>query len=211
MKSRVVIEKLVVGSMSATCYLIIDQISKETLILDPGDDSEYIIDKIREYNVKPQLIVATHGHFDHVMAARALQLAYKIPFAIHSEDIFLVKRMVESAQHFLGITPDPPPEISKKLNNNDVLQLGTTSIKVLHLPGHTPGSIALTLASEKILFVGDTIFADGAVGRTDFSYSNKNDLTASIASILALPEDTKLLPGHGQSTTVHKEKVYHRV
>ena len=193
------IETIVVGQMAANCYIVVDH--GEALIIDPGDDAEYIIDKLTHLAANPTLIVATHGHFDHIMAARTLQLAYRIPFAIHPDDIFLLKQMRDSARHYLGITTDPPPKVAKKLKDEETLKIGSKILKVFHVPGHTPGSICLTLASEKILFVGDTIFAGGIVGRTDFSYANKKDLERSLRRILDFPSKTKLLPGHGESFT----------
>lgn len=174
-------EKLVVGTMATNCYIMGD------MIIDPGDDAEYIMSHVKR---KPKMIVATHGHFDHIMAAYALQLAYNIPFYIHKEDIFLLSRMQSSAKHYLGLREvDPPPKPAD-----------TFDFPFLHTPGHTPGSICLKFGDA--LLVGDTIFADGAVGRTDFSYSNKNDLDNSIKNILSFPKETKLLSGHGESITI---------
>lgn len=174
-------EKLVVGQMATNCYLI------EDMIIDPGDDAEYIMSRLTK---KPKMIVATHGHFDHIMASYALQLAYNIPFYIHEEDTFLLSRMRSSARHFLGIMDvDPPPKPTKISN-----------LPFIHTPGHTPGSICLSIGN--VLFVGDTIFADGSIGRTDFSYSSKKDLDNSIKKILSHPSGTRLLPGHGNETRI---------
>lgn len=167
-------EKLVVGQMATNCYLIDD------MIIDPGDDAEYIMSHIKE---KPKMIVATHGHFDHIMAAYALQLAYNIPFYIHEDDVFLLSHMKSSAKHFLGLKEvDPPPKPSK-----------IKDLSFIHTPGHTPGSICII--ADGALFTGDTLFADGSVGRTDFSYSNSRDLQKSVARIKALSEH-KIYAGH---------------
>jgi glyoxylase-like metal-dependent hydrolase (beta-lactamase superfamily II) len=205
------IERLIVGSMATNCYVVIDSRAQEALVIDPGDDAEYIIDKLQQYRVKPIGIVASHGHFDHILAARALQLALNAPFAIHEEDIFLLKRMQESARHFLGIITDPPPEISKKLKDKEILTVGSATLTVIHTPGHTPGSICLSLEAQNTLFVGDTIFAGGSVGRTDFSYSSQSELKTSINKILAFPTNTKFLSGHGEATVLSDEQSFHTV
>jgi len=170
------IEKLVVGQMATNCYIA------GGMIIDPGDDPEYIIDHLQ---TKPKMIVVTHGHFDHIMAAYALQLAYNIPFYIHEKDIFLLSRMQSAAKHFLGLKHvDPPPKPSP------------LTIPFIHTPGHTPGSISLQF--DNALVVGDTVFADGAIGRTDFLYSKPLELASSIEKIRSFPKGTRILPGHGE-------------
>jgi len=181
------IETLVVGSMATNCYIVDD------IIVDPGDDAEYIISHITQ---KPSMIVATHGHFDHIMAAYALQLTYNIPFYIHPDDIFLLATMQSSAKHFLGLKEVDPPPVPTPLQG----------LSFFHTPGHTPGSICLQFSD--VLIVGDSIFADGGVGRTDFSYSKPLKLADSIDRILSYPPDTRLLPGHGKETTVKQESLW---
>jgi hydroxyacylglutathione hydrolase len=204
--SQLSIKRLVVGQMGTNCYLVTNQKSGETLIIDPGDDAEYVSGEISKLDIHPISIIATHGHFDHIMAACALQLAYNIPFFMHKSDAFLLDNMQSSAQHFLGIlTVDPPPKIPKFLTNKDTI----ADLAVLHTPGHTPGGICLYAKNEHMLLVGDTIFADGGVGRTDFSYSNKIQLDTSIKTILSLPSNTILYTGHGEETTVKQELYYH--
>lgn len=201
---------LVVGQMATNCYLIMDRAQGEALIVDPGDAPEYITDKMSEFGCKPSMILATHGHFDHIMGAFALQHAYGIPFYIHKDDVFLVGRMSESAQHFLEIkTIDPPPAVNQTLEDNAVLRIGRTTLTVMHTPGHTPGSICLYAGSKRLVIAGDTMFANGGVGRTDFSYSDRNRLAQSVRLLLALPVDIQILPGHGDATTVGKERRYH--
>lgn len=175
------IKTLVVGQMATNCYIADD------IIIDPGDDAEYIISHLSS---KPRMIIATHGHFDHVMAAYALQLAYNLPFYIHEGDIFLLSRMQSSAKHFLKLPHvDPPPKPSP-----------LSHIHYIHTPGHTPGSISLQFGDT--LIVGDTMFADGAVGRTDHSYSDPLALSDSIQKIRSLPKGTRILPGHGKEFTL---------
>ncbi len=170
-------ETLVVGQMRTNCYIA------DGVIIDPGDDAEYIMAHVQN----PRMIIATHGHFDHVMAAYALQLAYNIPFYMHPDDFFLLRHMQSSAKHFLGLkTVDPPPQPTAI----------PRSIRFIHTPGHTPGSICLPLGNS--LVVGDTVFAGGAVGRTDFSYSDPIKLSDSLKKIRSHPKGTRILSGHGE-------------
>ncbi len=204
------IETLVVGQMATNCYICMDPATHEAIIIDPGDAAEYIINTLTRLEAAPNMIVATHGHFDHIMAAFELQFAYSIPFVIHEADTFLLQTMQQSAKHFLGLpTVDPPPQITRYINDNDILRMGKESFVVGHLPGHTPGSIYLYSKKQGVVFVGDTLFAHGAVGRTDFSYSEPLKLSTSIATILALPPTTRLFSGHGEETTVKNELVFH--
>jgi glyoxylase-like metal-dependent hydrolase (beta-lactamase superfamily II) len=190
---------------------VFDKETFEALIIDPGDDADYITRILSDEKLKPTKIIATHGHFDHLMAATELQLAYNIPFLIHEKDKFLVKRLNETARYFTGVKAGPPPKINKYLKKGEKIKLGDLSFKIIETPGHTPGSLSLYSRKEKLAFVGDLIFANGGVGRTDFSYSKTIDLQASVNKILKLPKDTMILAGHGPGTTVAEERRFHRV
>jgi hydroxyacylglutathione hydrolase len=194
------------GVMKENCYFILDEKENEGLVIDPGDDGQYLLAKFSEFGVTPQAIIATHGHFDHIMAVCELQLAYSIGFFIHKKDVFLVDRMEESAKHFLQVETGPKPHIDGYIEDHDKITVGSSVGEVIPLPGHTPGGIGIWFPEEKALFTGDTLFAGGIVGRTDLSYSNKTDLAISINTILRLPEDTVLYPGHGEPSTVLAEK-----
>lgn len=206
------IVQLSVGQMESNCYLLTDRRTGETLVVDPGDDAEYIIDQIEKLNARPTRIVATHGHFDHIMAAYALQITYNLPFAINERDAFLVGRMRKSARHFLGLGDiDPPPRVDQTLREGEYVAVGSSSLEVFATPGHTPGSISLYHKEGNALIVGDLLFAGGSVGRTDFSYSRPSDLEKSVGRILAFPLRTTLYPGHGPPTTVGAEKKLHHI
>lgn len=200
---------LPVGSLQTNCYLAYDILTFKCLIIDPGDDADYIIGFIAKLKLKPQAIIATHGHFDHILAVTELKFAYHIPFFIHINDRFLVKDMQSSAKYFLKVKTDPPPEIDEFLTNQQEIKFGRQSLKIIETPGHTPGSVCLYNKQHNILFTGDLLFAEGGVGRTDFSYSNKSQLNNSITKILKLPIHTNLFPGHGKQTDIKKERIYH--
>ena len=205
MTSQVEIITLVVGQMQENCYLFYDSQSLDTLIIDPGDDADYIERIIADNKLQPTQIIATHGHFDHIMAVTELKLAYNIPFRIHKNDEFLVKNMQNSAKHFLGIDADPPPIVDEFINPKSRINIGNNYLQIIEVPGHTPGSIYLYSKADNVLFTGDLLFADGAVGRTDFSYSNVNELQKSLRKIFKLPPQTQIFPGHGRSSTLEEE------
>lgn len=197
------IVRLPVGQMAANCYLVQDAGKDELLIIDPGEDANYIAEHVTKLGGKPLAIVATHGHFDHILGVCELQLTFDIPFYIHENDAFLVARMQETAAHFLGRhIVETAPVIDGALADKQKITIGNHTLTVMETPGHTPGSVCLYSAKEQVLFTGDTIFAGGAVGRTDFSYSEPLKLAESIDRILSFPGETRLLPGHGEETTV---------
>lgn len=181
--------------MAANCYLVFDSATKETLILDPADEAEFIVRVITELDLKPKAIWATHGHFDHIMAAAELKLIYKIPFCVSPKDSFLVKRLVASSKRFSGLET-LPVKVDKFLKEGDKIRLGKEEFRVKEIPGHTPGSIAF--CGRNTAFVGDLFFKDGSIGRYDFSYADKGILLKSMARVLELGSKTTCYPGHGE-------------
>jgi hydroxyacylglutathione hydrolase len=210
-KFMIKVEKIVVGSMRTNCYLIYDDKTHECVIVDPGDEADFISQKITRLNLKPIFIIATHGHFDHVMAVNELKLFYKIPFLIHKKDFELLKNMRRSAIHYIKLDPGPAPKADKYFINITKLKLGNNYIKIIETPGHTRGGIALYLNKQELLFSGDTMFAQGGIGRYDFKYCNKKDLQNSINKLLKLPSNTIIYPGHGDSSIIKFERKFHNV
>jgi len=202
------IRKVVTGQLQTNCYLVFDSQASDCIIIDPGDDADYIARHLTDLNLTPSKIIATHGHFDHLLAVTELKLAYSIPFLIHKNDEFLLKRLRSSAKHFLGIQTDPPPLVDEYLKEGDEIKVGKYVLKVIETPGHTPGGISLYCKKAKALFAGDTVFENGGVGRTDFAYSNNNHLMESIKKLLKLPDETVVYTGHGSNTTVKKIKTH---
>lgn len=204
MVEKIELHTLPVGSMRANCYLASDPKTNECIIVDAGDDADYIERIIQDHQLTPTAVIATHGHFDHIMAATELKLAYNIPFIIHENDEFLVKKMSGNAEYFLGFNPGPPPQIDEYLKKE--VKVGNKLLKVIETPGHTPGSICLYHKETGILLTGDTVFAGGGVGRTDFSYSDPNLLRESIKKIFKLPGNTIIYPGHEENSTIEIER-----
>ncbi len=210
MNPELLIKHLLVGQMQTNCYLVIDQHAKEAVIIDPGDDGGYISNTLSDLGVTPTQIIATHGHFDHILATRELQLAFQIPFKVHAADEFLVNRMQQSAAFFLKIQiTDPPPRINSCIKAGAVISVGDYKLQIFETPGHTPGSICLYTSDAGILFSGDTLFAHGGVGRTDFEYSSLQNLQTSLRRILSYPAETVIYSGHGSSSTIAAERPFH--
>jgi len=198
------IKKVTVGQLKANCYIVSDE--DNALIVDPGDDADYIMRVISDEELKPRMIIATHGHYDHILAVTEFKLAYKIPFLMHKDDECLLKNMKSSAKHFSGIKAGPEPKIDKYIRKGDKIILKNSSLEIKETPGHTPGSISIYNKKANFIIVGDVLFARGGVGRTDFSYSNKRDLKKSIVKILKLPGETVVYSGHGEESKIEESR-----
>ena len=190
---------LTLGELSVNCYIIADDRTREAAIIDPGADPDAIKDCIKTNKLKPQFIINTHGHADHIGANRFLGL----PVWIHRLDkAFLTDARLNLSGAFgLEIIS---PEALKLLEGGDEIELGDIRLKVIHTPGHTPGGISLL--TDKAVFTGDALFRE-SIGRTDFPYSREKDLVQGITQrILTLPDETIVYPGHGPSSTIGHEK-----
>lgn len=201
------IKRFPLGQLQANCYLLIQE--KECILIDPADDANFLLEEISRQNLNLVAMLATHGHFDHVMAVGEIQLSLPVPFYIHNKDLFLIKRLKETAKHFLGYKPYiVSPSIIKFVPNGN-LKIKNFKLKIIPSPGHTPGGCCFYFRDEQALFTGDTLFKE-AVGRTDLSYSSKEDLEGSLKKLFALPEATIVYPGHGEETLIGQEEpLYH--
>ena len=191
---------LVLGELATNCYLVWNQSTRKTIIIDPADDGVGISEEIQRRNLNPIAILATHGHFDHVLGGLDLKLIYQIPFYCSGLDQFLLERQKETAGFYLKqdiVTPNFS-KIDVDLNKIDSIELGNFRIKCIKTPGHTPGGVSFWFEEEKRVISGDVWFSDG-VGETSHTYSNKSDLYKSIQILKNLPIGTKVMPGHGQS------------
>jgi len=191
------------GELQANCYLLEDE--GKAIIIDPADDASFILEKLQRSNLELVGLLATHGHFDHVMAVGEIQMSFTVPFYINKKDQFLIDRLESTAEHFLGHKQIIIPPTNINYIRSGKLHVISYMFHVINTPGHTPGGVCFYFPEDTALFTGDTLFA-GAIGRTDLSYSNKKDLWNSLRSILALPEETTIYPGHGESSYVGQEK-----
>ncbi len=194
---------LVVGKLQTNCYIL--QSGKEALIIDPGDEPDRIRKFMADLGAKPSLIVATHTHFDHVLGVESLKAETGAPFSIHKDDLPMLEAMQARVQQFMGFNVPPPPKVDSFLKHGDQLTLGNETIRILHTPGHSPGSISL--AGKGYVFTGDALF-NQSIGRTDLPGGDYQTLIRSIKEqLFLLDDDTLVYPGHGPETSIGDEKL----
>lgn len=186
------IRKIPVGMLQENCYFVSDE-NGETAVIDPGDEADRLLGLLQSGGLTPRCILLTHGHFDHVGAAAALAERYHCPVYLHEADRALPARL----------TGGPLPQ-TRALHEGDELAVGALRFRVLETPGHSAGSVSLLCGDA--LFSGDTIFAGGSWGRTDFTGGSEPALRASLRRLAALPPQTRVFPGHGPETTIAAER-----
>ncbi len=202
-----ILEGFPVGPIQANCYIVGDEDSRKGVVIDPGDEVEKILSHIHEHDLDVTLILNTHGHFDHVGGNKKLKEATGAKIAIHPDDAHYLDKLSESAAVW-GMTAEnsPPPDLL--LSDGQILEVGGLKFKVLHTPGHSPGSVSFVMEDAQIVFTGDLIFA-GSIGRTDFPGGDYNTLIQSVREkIFPLGDEFRVLSGHGPVTTVGHEKVH---
>lgn len=197
-------ELVVVGALETNCYLVYCEETRACAVIDPGADHEKIIAAVAGLELKPVILLNTHGHVDHVGANSDIIEKYAIPLALHKADTGLLQASdYMELSLLLGARSSPPPD--RLLADGDEIAFGRTALRVIHTPGHTPGSVSFVHGG--ILFSGDTLFS-GGVGRTDLPGGSWADLERSLRErVLTLPEETIVLPGHGPWTTIGQERV----
>jgi len=198
-----IIKKLVVGSLENNCYIIADEKTNECFITDPGDEPDRILDLIHKNNLIMKYIICTHAHFDHVAAIPEIKEGTKARIVLHSDDLNMYRSTKDQAAAW-GYEIDPLPEPDIFVSEGDILELGGLKFEVLHTPGHTQGGICLY--GEGIVITGDTLFA-GSVGRTDLQGGDISKLRKSFKRLMSLPDEVKVLTGHGPESTIKKEKI----
>jgi len=220
MAARLIHEILPVGMLQCNCHVLGDVETHEALVLDPGDEIERILEILARYHLKVRAIVSTHSHIDHVGGIANLARATGAPVLMHEADLLLYQHLDLQAA-WLGMPTPEAAAIDQFLREGDAVRWGDFEARVLHTPGHSPGSITLFLPSEKQivepreqprkdsapqLFAGDTLFA-GSIGRTDLWGGSYDQILKSIrGKLLSLPDETIVFPGHGPSTTIGVER-----
>ena len=190
------------GQLQTNCYLLIHD--NECIIVDPADEAGFLLEELQRKKLKPVALIATHGHFDHILAVGEIQMSFEIPFYIHQDDLFLVKRLNETVIHFLGYNPHAlQPKNIRDLRIKES-RIKNFKFEIIFTPGHTPGGVCFYFEKENIVFTGDTLFKEG-IGRYDFSYSSYSDLQSSLKKLLHLPKETVVYPGHGEKTEIKNE------
>ena len=201
-KMRIVTMQL--GMLATNCYLVANEETGELVILDPADEADRILARVRQMNARPVAILLTHGHFDHIGAVASLQKTYSIPVCAMTEE----QELLQDAQKNLsGLYVKPVTvQADRFFRDGETVQLAGFSFRVLHTPGHTAGSCCYYLAEEHVLLSGDTLFA-GSCGRTDLPTGSMNAIVRSIRErLFALPPETEVYPGHGETTSIGWEQ-----
>lgn len=187
------------------CYIIQDENTKETMVIDPGGNSEKVIEMLDILDAKVKYLYLTHCHGDHIGGVTELKNRCGGKILIHRIDAIGLNDVNINLSEYIGL-PEIELEADSRIDDNDLIHLGNLEFRVLHTPGHTAGSTSLYCEKEKCLFSGDTIFA-GTWGRTDLPTSSREDIMNSITNkILVLPDDTFIYPGHGKATMLKDEK-----
>lgn len=196
-------EVIAVGPLETNCYVVYCQDSLECAVVDPGAEADRIFQLIARKSLKPALILNTHGHIDHIGANKDIKEKFNIPLYIHSADSPMLENVQQSEMAiFLGAMDSPSPD--HLLNDGDKIKIGESFLRVIHTPGHSPGSVSFL--GDGFLLSGDTLFF-GGVGRTDLPGGSWKDMESSIKNkILTMPDEMIVLPGHGPFTTVGQEK-----
>jgi hydroxyacylglutathione hydrolase len=200
-----IMETFPVGPLQCNCTLLGDEEAREAIVIDPGDEISRIYQRISELGLKVQQILITHAHIDHVGGALRLKRLTGAPILLNENDLPLLRMMADQAA-WLGVQT---PEVTVPDGSlEDGLEVGLYRYpaRVLHTPGHTQGSVCLHFEPLKMVFAGDTLFA-GSIGRTDLPGGNARQIIESIgARLLVLPDETRVVPGHGPATTIGAER-----
>jgi hydroxyacylglutathione hydrolase len=216
-------EILPVGMLQCNCHIVGDPQTHEAIVIDPGDDAVRILEVIERHHLKVTAIVVTHTHIDHVVGLRRVQEATGAPVYMHPDDLDLY-RMLEVQATWLGWKTPEAVKVDQLVREGDVIRWGGYEAQILHTPGHTPGSVCLYMPTDMPapptnpgaaksalkgtaqLFAGDTLFA-GSIGRTDLWGGSFSGIMSSLkGKLLELPDETIVYPGHGEPTTIGKER-----
>ena len=194
-----------VGKLQTNCYMIINE--DKASIIDPGGDADDILATLTSRGLKLKQIVLTHGHADHVADAMAVQRSTQADIIIHTADLGYLRAVTDQMATYLGLTESIEPQ--SFLQGGEEIELAGLTFTVLSTPGHTPGSCCLYNAKAGVLFSGDTLFAS-SIGRSDLAGGDPAALAVSLNRLKQLPDETKVYPGHGPSTTIARERVRNR-
>jgi len=202
--SEMIVRGIVVGVFAENCWIIGSRRTGEAIAIDPGDQPEEILALAKDMGVTIKAIANSHAHLDHILGVRGVQEATGAKFLLHEGDLSIARGAARSAASFLGRPVEPPPDPDAFLSDGDDVDVEGVKLKVIHTPGHTPGS--LSFYTEGMLFSGDTLF-QGSIGRTDLPGGDYAQEMASIVDkLLVLPDDTVVLPGHMQETRIGFER-----
>ena len=200
-----ILETFPVGPLQCNCTILADEENHEAIVVDPGDEVSRIHRRLVELGLSLKQILITHGHIDHVGGALKLKSLTGAPIYLNENDLPLLEMMAAQAA-WLGIEAPKTAPPDEGLTDGRRVGLDAYPAQVIHTPGHTQGSICLHFAPLKMVLAGDTLFA-GSIGRTDLPGGDHGQIIESIHSrLLTLPDETKVIPGHGPATTIGAER-----
>ncbi len=202
-----ILQKITVGPFQENCYVVGDEASGEGAIIDPGDEAARIALTVEQTELEIGQIILTHAHIDHIGAVAQLADEYACPVLIHAEAEPMLKQAPTQAM-MMGLKFSKVPTVDRHIGDEEVLEVGSLSLRSLYTPGHAPGHLAFYIESEGVVLAGDALFA-GGVGRVDLPGGSMEVLMQSIQErLLTLPDETIVHPGHGPETTIGAEKAY---
>ena len=194
-----------VGPLQCNCSVIGDEATHEAMVIDPGDDIDDVLEVVRENGLTVKQIVVTHAHIDHVGGAMKLRQATGAAILLNQNDYDLLK-MLDVQAAWIGVPSPGPVQIDSSISTGDKISAGSLTADVIHTPGHTEGSVCLYFPAQQKLIAGDTLFA-GSIGRTDLPGGSFKKIMSSLQEkVMALPDETIVIPGHGPATTIGEER-----
>ncbi len=203
--NRMDVRIAVVGYLDTNCYIVTDGANREAVIIDPGADASSVLKHIEKNKLDVKAILITHGHNDHIGALHELNRKLQVPMLIHEKEADYARIPQSDRKPF---APGETSTAFLTLKDGDEVRFGDSVLKTLHTPGHTPGGVCFYSINDRICFSGDTLFSDG-VGRTDFEGGDSRALMNSIKTkLLTMPDNVKIYPGHGPSSTIGAERRY---
>ena len=202
------VQRFVCNMLQENCYVVSDE-SRECVIIDCGafypEEKKEILEYIRDNNLTPKHLLATHGHLDHNFGNQFILDEFGLKVEIHRDDEDFITHSEEQAEKFFGMTAvEPLPEPARLLTGDDIIEFGNHRLTIIETPGHSRGSIFFYCKEENVCFSGDSLF-EGTIGRTDLMGGSMFMLIQSLRTIVQLPDETVVWPGHGQQTTIGKE------
>lgn len=196
------IKILTVGPLQENTIFIIDEDTKEVIVVDPGAEGERVLRELENYSLR--YILATHGHIDHVGQVGLLKKNFDVPFLMSENDLFLINNDI-----FPGfaqmVGADVCPEPDRFLKEGEIISFGRFNLRVIETPGHTPGSVCFYDRENSFVITGDTLFK-GSIGRTDLPGGDMKQMENSLKKLMELPDNTDVIPGHGDITKIGIEK-----
>ncbi|MBV9452885.1 MAG: MBL fold metallo-hydrolase [Rubrobacter sp.] len=202
-----IVEMITVGQFQENCYVIGDEESGTGILIDPGDEDARIALAVERLGLGIAQIFITHAHVDHVRAVVPLVEEYSCPVLMHAEAEEMLKSLPQQAL-MMGMRFGKVPAVDQYIGDDEVLEIGNLRLRSLYTPGHAPGHLAFYVEEGNLVFSGDALFA-GSIGRTDLPGGSMKVLMSSISDkLLTLPDETRVLSGHGPETTIGQERMY---